>query len=51
MGSTLSTIDFKQRTKTSKAFIMKNKEKNIALFGAAVFLAIATAIGTFIRKL
>jgi hypothetical protein len=30
---------------------MKNKEKNLAIIGATVFLAIATAIGTFIRKL
>ena len=30
---------------------MKNKEKNLALLGAAFFLALATAIGTVIRKL
>lgn len=30
---------------------MKNREKDLAILGAAVFLAIATAIGTFIRKL
>jgi len=30
---------------------MKNKEKNLALIGASVFLVIATAIGTLIRKL
>jgi hypothetical protein len=30
---------------------MKNNEKKLAILGAAVFLALATAIGTFIRKL
>jgi hypothetical protein len=29
---------------------MKNKEKNLAIIGASVFLAIAAAIGTLIRK-
>jgi hypothetical protein len=29
----------------------KNKSKNIALIGATVFLAVAVAIGTWIRKL
>lgn len=30
---------------------MKNNEKGLAVLGAAVFLAVATAIGTLIRKL
>jgi hypothetical protein len=30
---------------------MKNKEKNLALIGTAVFAALAALIGTFIRKL
>lgn len=30
---------------------MKNKEKNLAMLGAAVFLALATAIGAAIRRL
>lgn len=30
---------------------MKSKEKKLALLGAALFLAIATAIGTAIRRL
>lgn len=30
---------------------MKNKEKNLALIGASVFLAVAVAIGTWIRRL
>jgi hypothetical protein len=30
---------------------MKNKEKTLAALGAALFLALATAIGTAIRKL
>lgn len=30
---------------------MKSKEKNLALLGAAVFLALATAIGSAIRRL
>ncbi len=30
---------------------MKKKERGLALFGAAVFLAVAAAIGAFIRKL
>jgi hypothetical protein len=29
---------------------MKSSEKRLAIIGASVFLAIATAIGTFIRK-
>jgi hypothetical protein len=30
---------------------MKNKEKNLAILGASLFLAIAAAIGSMIRKL
>lgn len=30
---------------------MEKEEKKLALIGAAVFLAVATAIGAFIRKL
>jgi hypothetical protein len=30
---------------------MNNKPKNLALLGASVFLALALAIGTVIRKL
>ena len=30
---------------------MKKKEKTLALLGAALFLALATAIGTAIRRL
>lgn len=37
--------------KPVKTSNMKNKEKSLALLGAAVFLAVATAIGAFIRKL
>ena len=30
---------------------MKNKERTLAIWGAAAFLALATAIGAFIRRL
>jgi hypothetical protein len=30
---------------------MKKDEQKLAMLGAAVFLALATAIGTFIRRL
>jgi hypothetical protein len=30
---------------------MKNKEKNLAILGTAVFAALAALIGSFIRKL
>ena len=30
---------------------MKNDEKKMAIIGATIFLAVAAAIGTFIRKL
>lgn len=35
----------------AKNHVVKNKEKNLALLGASVFLAVALAIGTWIRKL
>jgi hypothetical protein len=34
----------------TQSFIMKNKEKGLAVIGATIFLAIATAIGALIRR-
>ena len=36
---------------TCTYYIMKDKEKKLALIGASIFLALSVAIGTIIRKL
>ena len=42
---------FPKRNKTCPLVGMKKNEKTLAIVGAAFFMAVATAIGTLIRRL
>jgi hypothetical protein len=44
-------IALQKGTEVAVTSCMKNSHKNLALWGASLFLALAVAIGTAIRKL